>query len=64
MKNVICLRFRFLNQVPLTQFIIRNYMEMEPRYENKIDLCDQLDVFGNNEVMVEYQLGERDHSYR
>lgn len=53
--------FRLLNRRPSTNdFIIRNYLEMEPRYENKIYLTDRKDAFGNNEIDVDYQIGVLD----
>jgi choline dehydrogenase-like flavoprotein len=39
---------------------IRNFLEMEPRFENRLMLADEKDVYGQPRIAVSYAIGERD----
>lgn len=53
--------YRIFNLTPrTTAYKIRNYMEMEPRYENAITLSNRRDTLGNLELDVRYSLSKRD----
>lgn len=53
--------YRLFNLPPrTTTYKIRNYMEMEPRYENAVALSSKRDALGNLELEVRYSLSKRD----
>ena len=55
------LYYRLTNKRPnVTKLKIRNYQEMEPRFENCIELTDQQDTIGNFQVKVNHQLSQRE----
>ncbi|OZG73425.1 hypothetical protein BTA51_10390 [Hahella sp. CCB-MM4] len=55
------LYYRLTNKKPkITTYRIRNYIEMEPRYDNHITLSEEVDLFGNRKVQVNYSLSERE----
>ncbi|WP_020408715.1 GMC family oxidoreductase [Hahella ganghwensis] len=53
--------FRITNKKPnVKKFRIRNYLEMEPRYENQITLSNDEDSLGNKKAHIEYSLSNRE----
>ena len=53
--------YRIFNLSPaVSNYYLRNYLEMEPRLTNRIELGENKDVFGSKKVNVVYQLSQLD----
>jgi choline dehydrogenase-like flavoprotein len=50
--------FRMLNRGPVRTMEIDNYMEQEPRPENRVSLSDKLDMFGKPLARLEWSISE------
>ncbi|MBX2857962.1 MAG: hypothetical protein KTR17_04805 [Cellvibrionaceae bacterium] len=52
---------RLSNTKPkITTYKLRNFLEMEPRYNNRVTLSEKQDKFGNQQAKIQCSLSERD----
>ena len=60
-KLTLYIYFRATNKKPKTmEYNVRNYIEMEPRFENRIYLTEVKDELGQNKICVDYSISDRE----